>query len=43
LAGALPAAITSVFLAREWLTRGPGRSLRVATGYDDNVEKWLAS
>ena len=43
LAGALPAAITSVFLARGWLTRGPGRSLRVATGYDDNVEKWLAS
>ena len=40
---ALPAAITSVFLARRWLTRGPGRSLRVADGYDDNVEKWLAS
>jgi hypothetical protein len=43
LAGALPAAITSVFLARRWLTRGPGRSLRVADGYDDNVEEWLAS
>jgi DNA-binding transcriptional ArsR family regulator len=43
LAGALPAAITSVFLTRRWLTRGPGRSLRVATGYDDNVDKWLAS
>ena len=43
LAGALPAAITSVFLARGWLARGPGRSLRVAGGYDDNVEKWLAS
>ena len=43
LAGALPAAIISVFLARGWLTRGPGRSLRVAAGYDDNVEKWLAS
>ena len=43
LAGALPAAITSVFLARGWLTRGPGRSLRVAGGYDDAVAKWLAS
>src|SRR6201995_177496 len=43
LAGALPAAITSVFLARGWLTRGPGRSLRVAGGYDDNVENWLTS
>jgi hypothetical protein len=39
----LPAAITSVFLARGWLTRGQGRSLRVATDYDNNVEKWLAS
>jgi DNA-binding transcriptional ArsR family regulator len=43
LAGALPAAITSVFLARGWLTRGPGRGLRVAGSYDDDVEKWLAS
>jgi DNA-binding transcriptional ArsR family regulator len=43
LAGALPAAITSDFLARGWLTSGPGRSLRVAGGYDDNVEQWLAS
>jgi DNA-binding transcriptional ArsR family regulator len=43
LAGALPAAITSEFLARGWLTSGPGRSLRVAGDYDDNVEKWLAS
>jgi DNA-binding transcriptional ArsR family regulator len=43
LAGALPAAITSVFLTRGWLTRGPGRSLRVAGGYDDDVAKWLAS
>jgi len=43
LAGALPAAITSVFLARGWLTRGPGRSLRVAEGFDDNVKKWLAA
>ncbi len=43
LAGALPAAITSEFLARGWLTRGPGRSLRVASGYDDNVKSWLAT
>jgi DNA-binding transcriptional ArsR family regulator len=43
LAGALPAAITSVFLARGWLTRGPGRSLRVVSGYDDHLEKWLAT
>jgi DNA-binding transcriptional ArsR family regulator len=43
LAGALPAAITSEFLARGWLTGGPGRSLRVAGGYDDNVEQWLAT
>jgi DNA-binding transcriptional ArsR family regulator len=43
LAGALPAAITSALLARGWLARGPGRSLRVASGYDDNVEKWLAT
>jgi DNA-binding transcriptional ArsR family regulator len=43
LAGALPAAITSEFLARRWLTRGPGRSLRVAADYGDNVESWLGS
>jgi DNA-binding transcriptional ArsR family regulator len=43
LAGALPATITSVFLARGCLSRGPGRGLRVATGFDDKVEKWLAT
>ena len=43
LAGALPAAITSVFLVSGWLTRGPGRSLHVASDYDQKVEKWLAS
>jgi DNA-binding transcriptional ArsR family regulator len=43
LAGALPAAITSEFLARRWLTRGPGRSLRVAADFDDNVESWLGT
>jgi DNA-binding transcriptional ArsR family regulator len=43
LAGALPATITSAFIARGWLARGRGRRLRVADDYDDNVEKWLAS
>jgi DNA-binding transcriptional ArsR family regulator len=43
LAGALPAAITSEFLGRGWLTRGPGRSLRVAADYDDKVESWLGT
>jgi DNA-binding transcriptional ArsR family regulator len=43
LAGALPAAITTVFLDRGWLTRGPDRSLQVTGDYDHNVEKWLAS
>jgi DNA-binding transcriptional ArsR family regulator len=43
LAGALPAAITSLFLARGWFTRGPGRSLRIAGDYDDHLEKWLAT
>jgi DNA-binding transcriptional ArsR family regulator len=43
LAGALPAAITRVFVGRGWLTRGPGRGLRVASGYQDNLDKWLAS
>jgi DNA-binding transcriptional ArsR family regulator len=42
LAGALPTAITTVFLDRGWLIRGPGRSLRVAGDYD-NLEKWLAT
>ncbi|BBX47884.1 winged helix-turn-helix domain-containing protein [Mycobacterium cookii] len=41
LAGALPAAITSVFLDRGWLARGPGRALRVDDAFDDNIEKWL--
>ncbi len=43
LAGALPAAITSVFLGRGWLTQGPGRGLAIADDYDDNIERWLAS
>jgi DNA-binding transcriptional ArsR family regulator len=43
LAGALPAAITSAFVAQGWLARGRGRRLRVADDYDDNVETWLAT
>jgi DNA-binding transcriptional ArsR family regulator len=42
LAGALPAAITAAFLDRGWLTRGPGRSLRVANEYEGKINKWLA-
>ncbi len=43
LAGALPAAITSVFLARGWLSDAPGRSLQVGNGYDDKIDEWLAT
>ncbi|MGA9490881.1 MAG: helix-turn-helix domain-containing protein, partial [Mycobacterium sp.] len=43
LAEVLPAAITSEFLDRGWLTRGPGRGLRVDGDFDGNVEKWLAT
>jgi hypothetical protein len=41
--GALPAAITSEFLERGWLSRVPGRRLRVADGFDDTIEEWLAT
>jgi DNA-binding transcriptional ArsR family regulator len=43
LAGALPAAITSEFLARGWLRSGPGRGLRVAADYDQNLARWLGT
>ncbi len=43
LAGALPAAITSMYIARGWLTQGPGRSLHVAAGFDDRIDAWLAA
>ena len=43
LAGALPAAITSVFLARGWLSARPGRSLHVAERFDDKIDEWLAT
>jgi DNA-binding transcriptional ArsR family regulator len=43
LAGALPAAITSVFIARGWLSDAPGRGLHVADCFDDKIDEWLAS
>lgn len=41
LAGVLPAALTSAFLARGWLERRPGRGLRVAPDYNLELERWL--
>lgn len=43
LAGALPAAITSTFVARGWLERGPGRGLRVPPHYDQQLDRWLTN
>ncbi|WP_028926988.1 ArsR/SmtB family transcription factor [Pseudonocardia acaciae] len=43
LAGALPAALTSEFLTRGWLVRRSGRDLRVADGYDRELERWLSA
>lgn len=43
LAGALPAAITSTFLARGWLERGSGRGLRVAPHYNQQLDRWLST
>jgi len=43
LAGALPAAITRTFLARGWLERGPGRGLRVAPHYDQQLDRCLTT
>jgi len=43
LAGALPAAVTSTFLARRWLERSAGRGLRVTPGYDQNLDRWLTA
>ncbi|WP_433711082.1 ArsR/SmtB family transcription factor [Nocardia sp. CA-084685] len=42
LAGALPAALTDRFLELGWLTRTPGRSLRVAPDYDHRLNTWLS-
>lgn len=41
LAGVLPAALTRHFVDHDWLSRGPGRSLRVSAGYDDHLDHWL--
>jgi DNA-binding transcriptional ArsR family regulator len=41
LAGALPAAVTGTFLARGWLERTAGRGLRVTSGYDQKLDRWL--
>ena len=42
LAGALPAAITGVFIDRGWLRDAPGRGLHVADRFDDKIDEWLA-
>jgi len=42
LAGALPALLTRRFLELGWVTRGTGRSLRVARDYDQRLDAWLA-
>ena len=41
LSGALPAALTTQFLARGWLLQGTGRALRVGDGYDRELAGWL--
>jgi len=43
LAGALPASVTSTFLARGWLKRSTGRGLRVNPAYDQKLDRWLAA
>jgi len=43
LAGALPAAVTSTFLARGWLERSTGRGLRVTPGYVQELDRWLTA
>ncbi|MGX9790756.1 ArsR/SmtB family transcription factor [Mycobacterium sp. MMS18-G62] len=41
LAGVLPAVLTRRFVDLGWLTRGTGRSLRVARDYDRRFDGWL--
>lgn len=43
LAGALPAAITARLLDLGWLARGPGRTLRPAAQYDQQLDQWLST
>jgi len=32
-----------VFFDRGWLTRAPGRRLRVTDSFDDRIDQWLAT
>jgi hypothetical protein len=32
-----------VFLDRGWLTRAPGRRLRVTDSFDHRIDQWLAT
>jgi DNA-binding transcriptional ArsR family regulator len=41
LAGALPAALTSRFVALGWLAPASGRGLRVTDGYDGHLDRWI--
>lgn len=41
LAGAIPAAITTAFLQRRWLTRTSGRGLRASTSYQHDLDQLL--
>lgn len=43
LAGALPAAVTARLLDLGWLSRGRGRTVRVAEDYDQRLDAWLTS
>jgi DNA-binding transcriptional ArsR family regulator len=42
LAGALPSLLTNRFLELGWVSRGTGRSLRVAPDYDERFDAWLS-
>jgi hypothetical protein len=43
LAGALPALLTHRFVELGWVSRGTGRSLRVAPDYDRRLNSWLST
>jgi DNA-binding transcriptional ArsR family regulator len=43
LAGALPALLTRRLLELGWVSRGTGRSLRVAPDYDQRLNSWLSA
>jgi DNA-binding transcriptional ArsR family regulator len=42
LAGGLPSLLTHRFLELGWISRGTGRSLRVAPDYDRRLDAWLS-